>query len=220
MGGLPRVWFRVREWWHRIQCLNRTGTRSTSIDGEGRSSIPAVSALRSLWIRVPIVVRAILVGGIAALLGTSPWAFLVSLNLRHGSAVPWAVAPTALYLWLYVWYARGKGWPRSTAEARRATCRWNRVPEEVWGPALFAGLTGLVSVLLLQGVLGRLVRLPQQQDIDPTKYPLGTVFLWVLMSSLVAGVTEETAFRGYMQRPIERRHGPVVAVLVTGVLFG
>ena len=40
------------------------------------------------------------------------------------------------------------------------------------------------------------------------------------MSSVVAGVVEETAFRGYMQRPIERRHGPVVAILVTGLAFG
>jgi membrane protease YdiL (CAAX protease family) len=31
---------------------------------------------------------------------------------------------------------------------------------------------------------------------------------------------EETSFRGYLQRPIERRHGPVIAILVTGSLFG
>jgi membrane protease YdiL (CAAX protease family) len=36
----------------------------------------------------------------------------------------------------------------------------------------------------------------------------------------VAGIVEEAAFRGYMQRPIERRHGLVVAILVTGTLFG
>jgi len=36
----------------------------------------------------------------------------------------------------------------------------------------------------------------------------------------VAGVVEETAFRGYMQGAIERRHGPMIAILVTGSLFG
>jgi hypothetical protein len=40
------------------------------------------------------------------------------------------------------------------------------------------------------------------------------------MASVVAGVTEEAAFRGYMQGPIERRYGLGVAVLVTGTLFG
>jgi hypothetical protein len=33
-------------------------------------------------------------------------------------------------------------------------------------------------------------------------------------------VTEEAAFRGYMQSPVERRYGLAVAVLVNGTLFG
>jgi hypothetical protein len=37
---------------------------------------------------------------------------------------------------------------------------------------------------------------------------------------VVAGVVEEASFRGYMQSPIERRHGPVAAILITGILFG
>ena len=85
---------------------------------------------------------------------------------------------------------------------------------------MFAGMLGLFAVLLLQGVLGRIVALPPQQDIDPSQYPVATVFLWIMMGALVAGVVEETSLRGYLQRPIERRHGPVLAVLLGGVLFG
>jgi Type II CAAX prenyl endopeptidase Rce1-like len=40
------------------------------------------------------------------------------------------------------------------------------------------------------------------------------------MSALVSGVVEETAFRGYLQRPIERRHGPAIAIFVTAAFFG
>jgi len=40
------------------------------------------------------------------------------------------------------------------------------------------------------------------------------------MSSIVAGVTEEAGFRGYMQGPIERRYGLAVAILVNGAMFG
>ena len=40
------------------------------------------------------------------------------------------------------------------------------------------------------------------------------------MSSVVAGVTEEAAFRGYMQSPIERHYGLAVAILVNGAMFG
>jgi hypothetical protein len=90
----------------------------------------------------------------------------------------------------------------------------------VWGPALLAGALGLLAVLLLQGVLGRLVSLPQQRDMDVSRYPAATVLLWALMSAVVAGVVEETSFRGYMQRPIEQRYGPIVAIVVTGIAFG
>ena len=71
-----------------------------------------------------------------------------------------------------------------------------------------------------QGVMSRLVALPQQQDLDVSQYPAVTVLMWVVMSAVVVGVVEETSFRGYLQRPIERQHGPVIAILVTGSLFG
>lgn len=174
----------------------------------------------SLWRRLPIVVRAVLAGSAVAVAGTTPWAVLVAANSKHWSTVPWAVPPTALYLWLFWRHARGGGWPRSTAEARRTSCRANRLLPDVWATALFAGGLGLVAILLLQAVMNRLVTLPQQQDLDASQFPLVTVVLWVLTSAAVAGVTEETAFRGYMQGPIERRHGPVIAILVTGSVFG
>ena len=174
----------------------------------------------ALWYRVPVIVRAALTGGLVALLGTLPWAFLVSLNVKYWSAMPWAVPPTALYLWVFWRWTHGAWWPRSTSETRRALARANPVRDEMWGLAIFAGLLGLIVVLLLQTVMVRLVTIPQQRDIDPSQYPVVTVLLWVLMSAAVAGVVEETAFRGYLQGPIERRHGPVIAILVTGILFG
>jgi membrane protease YdiL (CAAX protease family) len=174
-----------------------------------------------MWHRVPVVVRAVLAGVAAATAGTLPLAWLVARNMQHGSALPWAVPITALYLVLYWRYvARGDGWPQSTSEARRANARANAVDGDAWGSALLAGMLGLASILLLQGVMSRLVVLPQQRDLDISKYPLGTVVLWVMMSAIVAGVVEETSFRGYLQRPIERRHGPVVAILISGTLFG
>ncbi len=174
-----------------------------------------------LWRRLPVVVRAVVIGVAAAAAGTVPWAVLVSANTRYHSALPWAVPLMAIYLWLYWrYFVRGTGWPQSTADARRMNARANALPEESWGPALLAGLLGLVSVLLLQGVLSRLVALPQQRDLDVSRYPVITVLMWFVMSAVVAGVVEETSFRGYLQRPIERRHGPIVAILVTGSLFG
>jgi membrane protease YdiL (CAAX protease family) len=127
----------------------------------------------------------------------------------------------AVYLLLYWrYFAHGWGWPQSTAEARRANARANALHADAWGVALLAGMLGLMSVLLLQGVMSRLVVLPQQRELDASQYPALTVLLWVVMSAVVAGVVEEISFRGYLQRPIEHRHGPVAAILVTGSVFG
>ena len=174
----------------------------------------------SLWGRLPIVVRAVLTGGVVATAGTVPWALLVGANIKHWSAVPWAVPPTALYLWLFWRYVQGAGWPRSTAQARRTNCRANRLSDEVWGAALLAGVLGLVALVLFLSVLNRLVSLPAQPTDDLSHVPFLTLATWLLMSAVVAGIAEESSFRGYMQGPIERSHGPVVAILVTGSVFG
>ena len=175
----------------------------------------------TIWLRIPVVARAVAVGLGAGLVGTVSWARLVAANTQHLPSVPWAVPVMAFILvawWLY--FAKGRGWPEVTARARLLSGRANRVPDHLWGPALGAGALGLFATLLLQGVLARLVTLPRQQDLDPSQYPVVTVFAWVVMSAAVAGVVEETAFRGYIQGGIERRHGLLPAILVTGSLFG
>ncbi len=174
----------------------------------------------SLWRRLPVVVRAVLTGSVVGAVGTTPWAVLVSANSKYWPAVPWAVPPTALYLWLFWRYVQGAGWPQSTADSRRTSCRANRLSAEVWGAALFAGGLGLVTLVLFLRVMNRLVRLPAQPTDDLAHIPSVTLVSWLLMSAVVAGIAEESSFRGYMQGPIERRHGPVVAILVTGSLFG
>jgi membrane protease YdiL (CAAX protease family) len=65
------------------------------------------------------------------------------------------------------------------------------------------------------------VALPAGTPITtPPEMPVITVVLLLTMQSIMAGVTEEAAFRGYMQSLIERRHGLFVAILVNGVVFG
>ena len=149
-------------------------------------------------------------GGAFAAAGTLPWAALVKANMEYMPWLPWAVPVTALYLWLFWRTVR-----------RFEDSRLNRVSEDVWGWAIVAGVLGLGALVSFFSVLNRLMRLPSQStEGDFTDTPLPTLFTWVVMSAIVAGVTEETSFRGFMQGPIERRHGPVVAIFVTGSFFG
>lgn len=85
--------------------------------------------------------------------------------------------------------------------------------------ATFAGGLGLAALVLFLSVMNHLIRLPAQPTDDLSHIPFVTLASWLLMSAVVAGIAEESSFRGYMQEPIEQRHGPVVAILVTGSLL-
>ena len=98
----------------------------------------------------------ILAGGI--------WSGLVVANLKSSPRVPWSVPMMALLLWLAWSYLGGKGWPRSTSEARRGYLRANRNS----GPTyLWAWVAGVLSVVALAGywiVLFQLVRMPPKRS--------------------------------------------------------
>lgn len=165
---------------------------------------------------------AVLLGIGVLLAGSLPWtALLAASNLRIGTAVPWAILPMAAYLWAYWRYIGGAWGARETAAARRENLRANVLSPDLWTRSLFAGLLGFTALVTFITVMGRVVTLPQSPPLTaPPGMPSATAFLLLVMSSIVAGVTEEAAFRGYMQGPIERRYGPAVAILVTGTIFG
>lgn len=175
--------------------------------------------LLSLWTRIPVVVRAIVSGLVLASVVTVPWAMLVSLNLQHGSVVPWAVPPTLVYLWLWWRYVSGRGWPRATSLARRANLRAVPVPDDAWPAALVAGMLGLSTAVLISSVMRRLASMTDPPLPDISHVPFPTLLCFQLTSAAVAGIVEESSFRGYMQAPIERRHGPVLAILITAGMF-
>ncbi len=165
------------------------------------------------------VLRAVLIGMLVMIAGTIPRNFIFAANLRIFPGVPWAVPITALYMWFFWRYLKGEGPPASTAEARYTSLRANPVSAQVWAWALFAGGLGIVGLVLALRVANRLAVLPQQRLPNLAHVPEFTVLSLLLMAAPVAGIVEEAAFRGYMQRPIERQYGLVVAILVTGTMF-
>lgn len=176
-----------------------------------------------MWQRLPVILRAVITGLLVVTAGILPWSILVDANLRYPlkifPALPWAVPAMALYLWLFWQYLQGKGWPASTAETRRMNLRANALPSRVWRWSLGAGGLAAASLIALRQFVERLVELPAPQLPEVSQYPFVSVLLIFLMSSAVAGIVEEAGYRGYMQAPIERRHGPVVAIIVAGIVF-
>ena len=167
-----------------------------------------------------VLVRAIIGGVGMAALGTIPWALLGWANLTWLPTVPWTAPIAAAHLWLFWRYAGGEGWPRSTSQERRENRRANPVDGDMWGMAMLAGMLGLITIVATMGVMSRMVEIPGEIRVDTARLSFVTTLYLVTASAIVSGVVEEVSYRGYLQRPIERRFGFPVAVLVSGVLFG
>jgi membrane protease YdiL (CAAX protease family) len=161
---------------------------------------------------LPIIGRAVLMGIVVVLVGTIPRNIFFALNLRYFGNVPWAVPVTGIYLWLF--------WRQlSSSDDRRRLLRANPLPLRVWLYALAAGLLGIVGLVLVLNIANRFITLPAQQFPNLSGVPKSTIISLLLAAAPIAGLIEESAFRGYMQGPIERRCGLPLAILITGTMF-
>ena len=181
-----------------------------------------VSIAIRLWNRLPVVLRAIVLAElIADIGGLLPDLFMVA-NLKLSPSIPWLLPATALWLWIFWRYLNGEGWPRSTAESRRRDLRARPLSGMVWFWSLLAGGLAMVRVISLSFLTTRLANLPRDAfklPIDLSHYPIWTTASVLFTISAVAGVVEEAAFRGYLVSQVQRRHGWIVAVLISGVMF-
>ena len=173
----------------------------------------------SAWQGLPIAVRAVLTGLLILVAGNVVWSFLVSANLQFFPSFPWAVPVMSVYLWVFWQYLRGSGWPRRTSKTRRTNLRISILPVRVWLWSLLAGGATFASLMTLLLLYKRVVNIPENQFAGLSQYPVFFVVALILMSAAVAGVVEESAFRGYMQLPIEHRHGLAVATAVVAIMF-
>jgi membrane protease YdiL (CAAX protease family) len=176
-----------------------------------------------LYRRRPIVTVLAAAGTaiVVLLAGSLPWGPLIRLNLRAGITLPWAVVPMALYLGAYWMVVSGRWLGTTTGAQRRINLRANGLSWPLWCASIAAGLIGFGAILALLTLMARLVSLPDAAPITtPPGMPFLTGFMLLSMQSVVAGVTEEAAFRGHMQSMVARHHGVVLAVLAQGTLFG
>ena len=172
----------------------------------------------SRWRKLPISLRAIICGLLIALPATNVWVLLL-LNFR----VPFAAIAEALFLALYVWWAGGGGPPRTTQAARATLFRRGRLSPRQWFWGVIAALFFAATIHASIVLLFRLVPFPMaafRQGYDFSFIPsLPLKWLAVVVSATSAGICEETGFRGYLQRPIEQRHGALVAILISSLFF-
>jgi membrane protease YdiL (CAAX protease family) len=172
----------------------------------------------SLWLRLPIALRAIVSGLLIALVAANVWPLLL---LKLGA--PLAAIAEVIFLAFYIWWAGGGGPPSATRAARAMAFRRGKLSatQWVWGiiAVVFFAATIHASIVLLF----RLVPFPMasfRHGYDLSFIPSRS-WKWVavVISAASAGICEEIGFRGYMQRPIEQRSGALVAILISSFFF-
>jgi membrane protease YdiL (CAAX protease family) len=161
---------------------------------------------------------ALAMGLTISLVGTLPWVVLMRLNVREQPESPWAAAATACWLIVMLVWLSGRGWPRRTSAFRRFHCRLWRPQPGAWAGDSLATILSLICAMVGLSVVYVLIG-ASRPPVDVSAYPTTAVrFSVLLMGPAVAGVVEETAFRGYMQSCLERI-GPTFAILVTSTAF-
>jgi membrane protease YdiL (CAAX protease family) len=171
-----------------------------------------------MWGRVPAIVRAIITGLLVGMIAANIWPiFLLKLGM------PMAAGAEALFLAAYIWWVRGGGPPKSWKKIRADNFRVSSFSGTQWFWGLIAAGFFAATIHAAIVVLFRLVPFPAAAF--HAGYDFGFIpsrsmqWIAVVVSAASAGICEETGFRGYMQRPIEKRHGAIVAILISSFAF-
>jgi membrane protease YdiL (CAAX protease family) len=178
------------------------------------------SQIKAAWDWLPVIVRAIVLGWVLLTIGSTVTFLPLFGNLKFHPEIPWAFPMTLIILALYWAYFSGWGPPAVTRDARQKLARVSWPAARIWRAAIPAILSGIVALVALRLLLPSLmpVRAPSM-SISLSSYPLPTVIGALLSIAAIAAVTEEIAFRGYMQKPLEDAYGIVPAVLIVGTMF-
>jgi membrane protease YdiL (CAAX protease family) len=161
------------------------------------------------------VVRALIAAVLVTEAGLLAWVGLIVLLPPILACV---AMPGVLVVYWFVFSGR-LPWP---GETRRRNFRRTSLARVAWFWGLAAAALFVVGVEASIFTLFRLIPFPAEQFAPPAALGQATTTqLWVLavVASLVAGVCEETGFRGYMQRPLELRFGPAWAIALTTAGF-
>lgn len=185
---------------------------------DGERSIQVADRARSPWAKLPVSLRATLSGLLLSLAAVNVWPLLL---LKLGISL--AAIAEAAFLGLFLWWTGGGGPPRSTEAARATLFRRGNLSYAQWfwglvGAFFFAATIHASIVLLFRLVPFPIAAFRQGYDLSfiPSQ-PLQ--WLAIVISAVSAGICEEIGFRGYMQRPIEQRHGAQVAILISSSFF-
>jgi hypothetical protein len=174
--------------------------------------------IHAAWNNWQFVLRPVLTGLVVSSIGIAIWSVLLGTI-----SAPWSILPMIIALWAYLKFFSGTWGSAEGKETKRARFRSIKLSPAVWKWGLTAAILFVIMVQASFVITFRLVDFPSEKFTADYKI-LDSMPLWVawailLMGSMVAGICEETGFRGYMQAPLEKKYGLSTAIMITSVMF-
>jgi membrane protease YdiL (CAAX protease family) len=176
--------------------------------------------LIAAWRWLPVFVRAPIVAFVVLNIGTTAGVLPLLGNMKVHQEVPWAFPATLIVMAVFWYYFTGGGYPAATRAIRQDVTRLKSLPWPIWRAAVLPLLLSVVTVTSLRLALPSILPVAAPKiAVDLSPYPFATVIGLLLSLAVSAGIAEEVAFRGYLQKPLEDAYGIVPALILTGIAF-
>jgi membrane protease YdiL (CAAX protease family) len=170
------------------------------------------------WGKMPLIFRAIITGFIVSSVGIAFWSLMYS-----SITAPWSILPMTIALWAYLKFISGNWGSNESNEKKKNYFRAIKLPKSVWKWGMVAAILFVIIVQSSFVITFRLIDFPSEKFTADYKtldnMPLWVAWAVLIMSSIVAGICEETGFRGYMQVPLENKYGPFAGIIITSIIF-
>ena len=170
--------------------------------------------------RIPVPIKAVLIGITVYAIGE------YSSIIAVGSIpFPFSLIALFLILFLYLGYFSGRLRKKDplSVRFRAENFRSISLSKDVWWWGVLAALVFVVVQQSMFVVTFRIfeykpeVMLTFQSQIRDLPRELWWFF--AIVSALIAGISEEVGFRGYMQIPMEKKYKPWIANVIVSVIF-
>jgi membrane protease YdiL (CAAX protease family) len=181
-------------------------------------SKPSNSTVIRFWQRIPLLIRAVVIGFLVFEIGVVAWVVIVAPLVP----APWSIFVMGGLLWIYWKYFSGNWWPESTIKTRQIYFRDVKLSGSVWKWGIVSALCFVTITQAGFVVTFRFIEFPAETFAEEYYFnamPIWLAWLFIIMSSLVAGICEEVGLRGYLQVPLEKRYGPMTAILIVSIIF-
>ena len=161
---------------------------------------------------------AMVIGVVVAILAANLWLLLLS-----ALPIPLALVLECAFLGVFLWWAAGGGPPRALRTFRAESFRRVTLTPNQWAWGLLAALFFAITVHAALVLLFRFIPYPVaafRQGYDLSFLPSHTLqWLVVIVAAASAAICEETAFRGFIQKPLESRYSLWLAVGISSLAF-